>query len=445
MTTYRVFGLAVCLLPLAACAVMDPYIRHDRPPHADQIANCANQSPDRALRYACGMSVRLERARSEIVRTRSGLTSALFPMAGIVGYNSSRGINAATNAAITAGGLAGYSAIATMAQFDRIRIYDNGHTAINCAIGVYQQARATGAPESLDRALLRRRLTSARNRLNQMRATVREASPAAPSATADEAEEKKIATLRESAASSHQAIMQLEDLLDVMQLKLDDGAPNRLLESKLMNSVRRTISAVNAQLTLTIPSNPDAFGGAVEGLGSLPRPGGTDGTEDSAKDSIAALVAGTERMADPGLSSAASTLEAEFDALLALYRQVQAEPVEKVLADFTPCTYAAVSDVGVQRPGSRLMLGPNDESNGGTVALTINQKKEYRIFGGVPPYEPAASGPQPPLVVDIVSRKGVPYLQLTAPASAPQDGKSYDVSLTDALGQSRKSLTVTVN
>lgn len=422
MTTYRAFGLAACLLPLAACAVMDPYIRYDRPPDVGQIYRCANQSADRALLYACAMSVRLERARSEIVRTRSGLTSTLFPMAGIVAYNSSRGINAATNAAITAGGLAGYSAVTTMAQFDRIRIYDNGHTAINCAIGVYQQARTAGAPESLDRALLRKSLASTRQQLQG----VRQSLPAAD-------------------ANGRQAIAQLDDVLATMQLELDDGAPKRLLESRLMNSVRTTVSAVNTQLTLTVPSNADAFGGAIEGLGSLPPPkqGGADGAKEMAANSINTLVGLKSR--NKNFSLAVTALHNQFLSLLALYEKVQAEPVENIPADFTPCTYAAVSDVGVQRPGSRLMLGPNDDANGDSIVLPVNHKKEYRIFGGVPPYDSSVSGPQPDLVAAIISRNGVSYLELTAPASAPQDGKSYDVSLTDALGQSRKSLTITVN
>src|SRR5688500_8207923 len=164
--------VSIVLGSLGGCAVMDPYIRYESLQRLDgKVDGCLNGDNDQALKFACKAATRLEKARSEVVRTRSGLTATLFPIAGIVGYNSARGFNAPTNAALAAGGLAGYSAITTLAQQDRIHIYDNGLRSISCAIGVYELAEPGGSSAALRRATIKSEISWSLSTIGAIRAT----------------------------------------------------------------------------------------------------------------------------------------------------------------------------------------------------------------------------------------------------------------------------------
>ena len=240
-------GIVVVAMCISACATFNPYIRHTTRTSDAGITSCLVNGrqesretfKDPWVAYACGMATRIERARSEITGTRATLTSLLFPIGGIIAYNATRGFNAPTNAALTAGGFAGYGAVTTLAQRDRIRIYDAGLTSTSCAIGTYELTLATTPAESPERLVLRSNAISVRDLLRRYE----------PSAEKDP-------VLAQRLRVYHSRVDGVENWLTESDAK-------RALGPSLAAFVRQTIASMNEQLTLTVPTNaqiaPDAL------------------------------------------------------------------------------------------------------------------------------------------------------------------------------------------
>lgn len=433
MKTHRSVLTAMGLLSLSACAVMDPYIRHNRLPKSEQIDACANQElaagrlRDKELDYACGMLVRMERARSEVAKTRSGLTATLLPIAGIVGYNTARGFNAPTNIALTAGGLAGYSTVTTLAQPDRIRIYDNGLRSTSCAISVYQQAIAAGKPESLNRILLREYLLSATADLAEVRVAFR------------------------GDANAVGTIAALGRVIDGMNVSVGGSDPDRVVKAQLLSSVRNTIMEVNAQLTQTLPTNSDAFGAAVDSLQAYQDTtrqdtAGASTLVTTLLSSLGNSISGLALAQDQSRGKASLTaLYNRMVLIFGLFQAVQDEKPEMTTVSFADCKYASIDDVGTQMPTARLMLGAGDSINNTTIELKANEKRGgIRIYGGLPPYDQGVKGPEPQLSATIEGENGVSNLTLVAPDPNTSEDRIYDVTVTDAAGRYTKVLHVKV-
>lgn len=414
--------LALLLVVLSApgCATMNPYIQHSRDVSDTNINECAASKPvDESLHYACSMAIRMEKARAEIISTRSGLTAAIFPLVGIIGYNSARGFNAPTNAALTAGGFAGYSAITTLAQPDRIRIYDNGLRSTYCAIGVYQAGQATAPAENAGRKTLAREAQHIRRMIGA----------AKQNPNGNPARTSRLESL-------HSRVLGVEDWLH-------ESHPNRGLSAQLLSYTRAIVAKVNSHLTLTVPDNKQLVGDALStlqsGLGQ--GDGGSAALRDPAGSSPLSFNVKGVVVTAPDTEMEA--INAALDKLLDLYDQLVANAsFTATTLNFKDCDYAELSDIGVESSISRFMLGPNDYYSGRTVTLVRGAPPlEATISGGVLPYTVAVnvvSG------TDKVEAKidGGKLTVTVPPKSGPES--SYQVIVNDATNRYAKSVLIKV-
>lgn len=404
---------------LTGCAVMDPYIRSDRMARIEpnDTLGCLGRDSaqvDEALKTACKAVVLLEKSRSEIVRTRSGLTAALFPVAGIVGYNAARGINAPTNAALVAGGMAGYSATATLAQRDRVRVYENGIQAISCGIGLYETSLAEAVDGAGAKYLLATKIMAAR---------------------------LAIESSSSSLATSPAIKVAMGRFLDSADHAVRNSASHSLAKRQLVEHVRHTLAQVNTQLTLTVPTDSEALESAIgnlNGSGKTPAQDMSPAINAFAglRQSQAAVLGDKSK---DGVLQSANLLTLLEDILRGL-EQVQADS-KPISLSFSKCSYAAVSDVGVATPSSRLMLGPGDASNGSTIELAASQNSRIRVYGGVPPFELVHTGDLSGMTAQVQATNGVSYVDLTGPSTVSSE-QTIDFTLSDAVGMQAKKFRV---
>lgn len=419
--------LASLPLIICGCAAMNPYVQHNRNVNDANVVACSpdartqtgNKTPlgDPALQYACEMSIRMEKARSEIKTTRSSLTATIFPLAGIISYNSARGFNAPTNTALTAGGLAGYSAITTVAQADRIRIYDNGLKSLQCAIGTYEVATASSAPNSVSKIALKLEADRIRALLDATGKTL----VAHP--------------------KPKQEIERLTSFVRAIRQATDEHRPNKSQEAQLRLFVRTTVAKVNSQLTQTIPDNQQLIGGAI-GAFQPPRENDVDGDKPSMKIDRAIFRSLANKAMLAGLSDdALDALEDALDGLWRGYQQLANNTgAPGAIINFDTCAYADVNDAGFKGGISPLLLGPNDQFSGGTYPVPFNAV----ISGGVPPYSATIEHSTTPksILVNITTTAGMSHLVATAPDGA-QAG-SHSIIVSDATNQQAKRVIVTV-
>lgn len=135
--------VATCILGLtiSSCAAYNPYVSSSAT--ATDQTECRASAPNStALRYACQKRAEVESDRSQLVETQNGVASAIFPLAGLVGYRVSRSASHAATAALAATGIAGYGLSAYLIQQSRFALYDRAESALTCAIGLYKTSAA---------------------------------------------------------------------------------------------------------------------------------------------------------------------------------------------------------------------------------------------------------------------------------------------------------------
>lgn len=424
MVPCRKTFLSVLGICLTGCAAFNPYIRDGARIGSRPVGICAGEAGTQSdLAYACSTLIKLERARSQIVRTRSTLSAALFPIAGIIGYNTLQGINLPTNAVLASGGLAGYSAVTTLAQRDRILIYDQGLASMSCAIGKFRAASAATPAEPLARQSLRTRAL----RLEQLVGEYRD---------------------RDALRVYRSELNGYLDTLDATLAWLSGTGATRLLAASLDGFVLQTVASVNTQLTLTVPDNSQLAGDTLESF----QYGGGKGKSD--RSSVDALMANQalaqgksleqQKMlggAQIGPPAEIVELRQEMDNLIKLYGEVSATPVAATSLDLAACNYQDVAGAGVNLPGGRLALGAGNSSNGTTVNLKPGGHAQFAIGKGVPPYTPTYTGPGV-IDVKIEGANGVSMMDVHAPAGATEG--DYVVKVTDASGTTERGLVVHV-
>lgn len=422
---FRQLGLAIVVGGVAAgCATMNPYIQHNRYINYANIAACESsdlsesaETKDSALHYACAMVGRLEKARSQIVGTRSTLTSALFPLVGIIGYNSARGINAPTNAALAAGGFAGYSAVSTLAQPDRIRAYDAGLTSLNCAVGIYEIGAVKAGRQSPQRGALRAALPF-------------------------------VSGLIREARSKYQANRAILDRLNdqsqelvVVRDWLTTSNPRALMGAQLKAFVRSTVASVNAQLTTTVPDNKQFVGDALSGLQGFGAPGlgGLISPDRGLMEALAATIS-NGYVPSPDI--------AEIKRLMAqvrtLYQAVLTEAAQQQQLDFSSCQYASVASIGFEEAIPKFMLGPGDSLSGRTVVIARDTAWSTNLSGGIAPYSASVvdANATDAVVASVDSQAGVSMLKVGVSKTAAAG--DYRVVVGDASGRYSKGLIVRV-
>jgi hypothetical protein len=412
--------LLLVVLSAAGCATMNPYIQHSRDVSDVNINECAaTERVDKALHYACSMAIRMEKSRAEIISTRSGLTAAIFPLVGIIGYNSARGINAPTNAALTAGGFAGYSAITTLAQPDRIRVYDNGLRSTYCAIGVYQAGLASAPAENASRKTLGREAQHIRRMISAAKQN-----PNGNSARTSQLE------------SLNSNVMAMEDWLH-------DSHPNRGSSAQLLAYTRIIVAKVNSHLTLTVPDNKQLVGDALSTLqtGAGQPDGGSSELRSKADTGLLSVnVKGKVIAVDDAEMDA---INAALEELVDLYDQLVANAsFTTTTLNFKDCDYAELSDIGVENSISRFMLGPNDYYSGRTVTVVRGTTPfEATISGGVLPYTATVNRVDGTDAVEAKIDGG--KLTVTVPGKAGPES-SYQVIVNDATNRYAKSVLIKV-
>jgi hypothetical protein len=417
MHTFRICWL-IAICALSGCATMNPYVQHSRDVPGPTLNACMGKDPphdDLALKYTCEMSVRMEKARSEIVTTRSGLTAAMFPLAGIVGYNSARGFNAPTNAALTAAGFAGYGAITTLAQPDRIRVYDGGLRSLYCAMGVYQTAVASKAPESVGRVTLKVAVARTRYRIDILRS-------------------KNILT-----AAGTEKLNKLSSFLGDVGDWLKDSNPDRSVSAQLFAFSRSTVAKVNSQLTLTVPDNRQLAGDALSVLQS-----GTPQASDKT------LAFKAMKLNSPGLryptvpNSELDDIEQAVEDILALYEALASKVGDSLTQlKLTGCEYADSADIAVKDAITRLMLGPGDVYSGATVKVVRGSSFDVTISGGVLPYTATISAVKGTDDVSATVAGGQMKIAVkTKPGTVPLG--RYQVIVNDATNRYSKWMLVEV-
>lgn len=417
-------GCVVAMLVLASgCATMNPYVQHSRNVSKANIEACrAMAGPDEALDYACGMAIRMEKARAEIVTTRSGLTATIFPLVGLIGYNSARGINAPTNAALAAGGFASYSAVTTLAQPDRIRAYDSGLRSTYCAIGVYQIGVAGEAPESAGRRTLRLEAARVRELVEDYRREV----------NADAVALNELARVISTVAGIEQWLAASD--------------PNRTVQSQLLAFVRSTLAKVNSQLTLTVPDNKQFIGDALATIQSTPMAkSGRSVTQPllGDKSAIAAIASDAKsRQKANALNDAVKELVRLQQALIQ-----EAAAMNSTQLNFADCAYVDVADVGIKDGIGRFMLGPGDAYSGATVDVARGTNFTAAVSGGVPPYTATvvqAVGPDA-IAASMSGDRGQGLLTVTVPKkSGAVAAGTYRVVVSDATSRYAKWLQINV-
>lgn len=420
-------GAIAIAVAAAGCATMNPYVQHSKGSHSSRIEACspdikdisetASLNGDPALTYACEMTIRLEKARAQIITTRSSLTAAIFPLAGIIGYNSARGFNAPTNTALTAGGFASYSAISSLAQPDRIRVYDNGLRSIQCAIGAYEVATAGTTPNSVKKIAL---TIEADRTLSLLDATSK--------------------TLR-GHPKPIQEIERLKSFVRAIRQATEEHRSNKSQEAQLRQFVRITVTKVNSQLTQTIPDNQQLIGGAL-GIFQPPKDQAEDGEALSMKIDRAVFKSPGNRTMLAGLAdSELDVLENALDGLWKSYQQLANDTAAlPTMINFDRCAYADVNDAGFKGGIAPLLLGPNDQFSGGTYPAPFSAV----ISGGIPPYSATIehSTTLKPILVNITTTAGMSHLVATAPGGS-QPG-SHSIIVSDATNQQAKRVVITV-
>jgi hypothetical protein len=405
--------LTSVVLGLTGCATMNPYIQHNRAISPGSEAACATPLyPNEATKYACTMAARMERARAEIVTARSGLTTAMFPLVGIVGYNSARGINAPTNAALVAGGFAGYSAVTTLAQPDRIRVYDNGLRSLSCALGKHGTAVDSALPEGAERRALRIEA----GRILGL-----------------------ISVRRSKAGVTLLVVEELDSLTSRVKGVLEwlqASQPNRGFDSQLIAFTRTTVARVNSQLTLTVPDNKQVIGDALSALQA------GLGTRVPDTTPSRAFVAAADP-GDPELSRIVSAV----DALMEQYQVLAANAVSNAAQiDFTECSYADINDLAFKDSIARFMFGPGDSYSGGTVTVIRPGEFDATLSGGIPPYTAAVTALKgDDKVTAVVTGSQLKITVKAAPGkTAPIDAGTYRIIVNDATNRYSKWLQVEV-
>lgn len=427
MTLARL-GLAAVLAATASCAAFNPYIRDASNPPSKGTANCTKpidrkdeRLKDEWLEYACGMAARIERARSQIVGSRSALTAALFPMGGIVAYNAARGFNAPTNTALTAAGISGYSAITTLAQQDRVSVYDAGLTSISCAIGKYGIALAVDGRESADRLVLRANVRGVRELIEAHK----------PLARAD--------------ANLSQRLLLYSSIVDGVEQWLDESATSLTIGPVLHDFVLSTVATINEQLTATVPTNRDVADNAlsifqaqqpsVERASSLDRP-----LEEAKKAS---------RSDQRGIAPEQDDeLDLALTGLVALYKvAVTAGAASEPNLDLSSCKYKTVADVGVEASIEQLQLGPNNTYAGKTITI-VRGATTFRtsVSGGIAPYTATVADANGPDKIDarISSEAGAAKLEITVPTMTGQKAGTYLIGVEDATQRYSRWITISV-
>jgi hypothetical protein len=435
MMIVRHIALLCTALGASACATMNPYVQHNRDVSEDNITACSlrprphgsaggDTTKHGALGYACSMSIRLEKARSEIITTRSSLTAAIFPLAGIIGYNSARGINAPTNTAMTAGGFAGYSAVTTLAQTDRIRVYDSGLKSIQCAIGAYEVEIARPSTHAME-------ATSVLLEADRV--------------------DKLLASALQSVGSNStagQEISRMRTLVHAIHQSATKHDPDAHKGARLIQFVRNTVTKVNAQLTLTTPDNRQLVGDA---LGALQMPKGISTGEppspklsDTARGQIHRM--NLMNAKKPGVAAIdPGTLDNAVDGLLGRHRELIAAATEQTNGpDFSACAYADVGDTGFKGTIPPLRIGANDMYSGATVDLAAGATFTAVVSGGVPPYTAtiAKTSNKDTITAGIDASDGLLRLQIKAGKNATAG--AHTVVVSDATNQQVKWLIIRI-
>lgn len=420
-------GAIAIAVAAAGCATMNPYVQHSKGSHSSRIKACspdikdssegATLNGDPALTYACEMTIRLEKARAQIITTRSSLTATIFPLAGIIGYNSARGFNAPTNTALTAGGFAGYSAISSLAQPDRIRVYDNGLKSIQCAIGTYEVATAGTAQNSVKRIALTMEADRTISLLDATSKTVR------------------------SHPKPMQEIERLKSFVRAIRQATEEHRPNKSQEAQLRQFVRITVAKVNSQLTQTIPDNKQLIGGAL-GIFQPPKDQAEGGEAASMRIDRAAFQSSDKKTLLVGMvDSELDILENALNGLWKSYQQLANDTAAlPTMINFERCAYTDINDAGFKGGISPLLLGPNDQFSGGTYPAPFSAV----ISGGVPPYSATIehSTTSKPVIVNITTTAGMSHLVATAPDGTPTG--SHSIIVSDATNQQAKRVVITV-
>lgn len=428
------------------CTTFDPYIKHypekPRQGGAACMAGTFDVSGSRsayaspALGHACTMLYSLEHARSQNVRVQSGMVATLIPLAGLVGYKAGRTGGGANTAALAAGGLSLYAVGTTLAQPDRLKIYDAGLTSVSCAIGVYATA-ANGAPAP----------TPAVSQLLQAKA-------------ADA--QKKIAdlsrsTARWASAADKDTLRRTSTVVALLSVPPPPRVATQLLEAQLRASVEHTINQVNTLLSNTVPAPNAALANAFGTLSSYALPAKDKEAEAISKEArnvTHALGTFTSRERD---LAARSVTQAEINSLMEDVRtltelyvlQSGQKPDKQTLlsADFSPCAISGITAT-TQLPYNPLTLGPGDSANNKPIVIERSQSTRIDIFGGIPPYRASvAQGPFPRPEFSFPSVDGAMWLEISLEnqdLSAQTGELQYQVMVTDATGRQAKQLTVVV-
>lgn len=425
--------MIVCLaasFAASGCATMNPYVQHNRNVSETNINACTvSASDDPAMTYACQMAIRIEKARSEIVTTRSGLTAAIFPLAGIIGYNTARGINAPTNTALAAGGFAGYSAATTLAQPDRIRVYDNGLRSLYCAMSAYQTGIASAAPESARRIALKMSVISVMHLITDYRKRYNDLSVMEKNAL-DEAELK----------------------VDSIDEWLSASSIHRYQQAQLIGFTRTSVGQMNSQITRSLPDNSqlagDALGALQAALAKRSSP------QLPAKDSMKPFDVDTSQTESRSRKMPEDVRRAELDdikrsanRIIDLYNDMANEtPDTGSTLDLSACAYRDLTDIGVKESIGRFMLGPGDVYDGATVEIVRGgQPFTAKISGGVLPYHAASIAPTSPdaLTVGLDAEHGILSIS-AANESSVTDKRRYDILVSDGTNLYGKLIHVDV-
>lgn len=438
----RALAVTAVVLSVAGCASFNPYIQHSRSIDSTAQAQCIggsrhtatdakitkdtskeeikDRSPNHAepgLAYACDMILRLEAARAQIAGTRSGVAASLFPMAGIIASNAARGINAPTSTALAATGFAGYSAVSTLAQPDRLKAYDAGLTSLNCAVGAYEVAVQRASLQSAQKPLLNAMLTEAQEQIEN-------------AISAHQSENSVLTWLRSQ-----------KQVVEAIRESLIDGNVGSYLGAQLSDFTRRTIAAVNAQVTSTMPDNKSLAGDTLSFFQSpsvayLINP--SDPPTPARRSSLFDIIYGTPRPSD--LDQVKQTM----DRLLRLYETFLQEKIKTQNLDLNACKYAEVNGMAFQAATAKLMLGPGDTLSGQMITLAQGKAWSTQVTGGIAPYSTSFidTGSDNSMSADIDLAKGVAMLKISATNTTPLG--DYRLVVGDASGRYAKGMTVRV-
>jgi hypothetical protein len=422
-----VMASAVC----ASCAVMDPYIKQpgahdtDSAGHGNSTGNSGdkdcvgpddrhdrhdqNDHDDPAFMFACDAVRKLEDARSAIVRTQAATIATLLPLAGAIGYNSARGLNAPSSLAMATGGMAAYSVVGTLAQPDRIRAYDAGLNSLSCAMDIYLQAAAAAPVDPGLHYEIRNAIEAAR--------------------TTEEAIENNVAH-----TTKHRTRQQLTDIrvfLESARNAVRAAEGQTLLGAQLTAMVRKTLVLVNAQLAKTVPRPIDVLNGAY-------------GTFGSTLAKASKPPAGFRPLEGRG-AEVPDELDRKIEAVIAGLERLQAHP--QVQANFSQCDFAFGPDATFQSPLTPFMVGANDSMANRLIPGKPGEALQIPLFGGKAPYSAAVSRGTPPApTVTVEADAGIAILKINLKDVTALPGKSnvFDIVVSDATGQQTRQLSVEI-